>query len=238
MMKFQPAFTGIALAALCASAAAAPVSINGALGAEWSGVSSVTVTHDDNAPDSNFGAPTNTTRWDSYTIQMRADAGYVYVGMQTVGAPALSASLLFANLYFDVDPLANNGSDIGFEVTNNTWFIAGGPGGFDATPYLTWDNASNPGTIEVAIDRAFFTGVFQGLNMAPGDVVLRLSQSFGYSVAGGASYGDDRLGRVSLAELGTVPEPGSLALVMAALAGVGFAARLKAKAAGPALAAA
>jgi len=42
-------------------------------------------------------------------------------------------------------------------------------------------------------------------------VVLRLSQSFGYSVAGGGSYGDDRLGVVTL-EASAVPGPVVVAL--------------------------
>lgn len=206
----------------CTTAAAGPVSIDGVIGAEWAGVGSVTVTHDALAPTSNFGTPGPTTAGAGYSIRMRADAGYVYVALQITSDAGASAGN-FANLYFDTSP--GTGSDLGIEVTNGTYFIPGGAGGFDATPFVTYDALSTPGIIELAIDNSFFTSGLQGSPAASTQVQLRLSQSFGYSVAGGATYGADRLGTVTLQSAAAVPEPGALSLTLAALGALGVMAR-------------
>jgi hypothetical protein len=224
----------VALLVPARSVLASPISIDGVIGAEWSGVSAVTVTHDVTADTGNFGTPSNITQGASYSIQVRDDGSYYYVALQIIGDAASSAGN-FANLYFDTDPANANGSDVGFEVNNDQYFIPGVPGYFPAAPYLTYDNTSHSGTIELAISNAFFTsGPLAGIAYpggypaATGDVVLRLSQSFGYSVAGGASYGATRLGVASVGATDVVPEPASMCLLATGLIGLGMRRRKKA----------
>src|SRR5690242_14503595 len=88
-----------------AAALAGPVSVDGVLGAEWAGVPSVTVTHDPSADIGNFGTPSNIDQGPSYTIQVRDDGSYYYVGLQVTSNPETSIGNT-ANLYFDTNPPA------------------------------------------------------------------------------------------------------------------------------------
>ncbi len=209
----------VASIAVAGTVHAAPTSVDGILGVEWIGSNSVSVVYNAAAPIGNFGAPTNETNDTAYTIRTRSDVNYVYVGLETVGN--YTGPVNAANLYFDTNP--STGSDIGFEVINNRAFIpgvfTGGPLNDGYYPYApssdisygqTVGNSSTPAVIEFAIPIGVFTTDSLSTGFTPlaiSSVQLRLSQSFGYSVAGGATYGVDRLGVVA------VPEPMSLGML-------------------------
>ncbi len=217
-------------------AMAQPVGLNGLIGAEWTGIVPVAVTYDPNAAQSNFGTPGTTNHVIGYEIFLRKDANFLYTALRTVGGDA--SGYTFANLYYSLrsgpGPVGNTGSSIGFEVTNDRAFSPGNPGYFNDGPgnllqFATSSTQGGPDIIEAAIDLSVFLG--NALNVTgfgianPVGIRLNLSQSFGYSVAGGQSgYGDTRLGYVSL-DTTTVPEPSTYVLFASGLAALGFAAR-------------
>jgi hypothetical protein len=195
---------------LATVASAAPISVDGVIGAEWAGATVKVASFNAAAPIGNFGAPTNETNNVAYNIYTRGDGNYVYVGLESTGS---TGGLDFANLYFDTNP--STGSDVGFEVLNERAFVPGLPTYYAYTPgtddihYAMATGATS--TIEFAVPVSFFTSNPLGLSpaypVATSAVQLRLSQTFGYSVIGGASYNPDRLGEVA------IPEPTSLALL-------------------------
>jgi len=210
----------LGVASVVSSFSFAQVGIDGNLGTEWSGANMVSVEFNAAAPTSNFGTPTNENHLVAYDIYTRSDAAWIYVMVQmneaNGGSAAAGSAVFGSNLYFDTDPENGNGSDLGFEVTNNRAFTPGVPGyntvGLDLTNYQ-W--ASSLDSIEFALSWNYLMtdpGAM-GFGTPTDSVVLRLSQSFGYSVAGGATYGDDRLGRFE-----AVPEPGTM--ILGALAGI------------------
>ncbi len=240
-LRIRPLATAFALLAGLVAAGAAhagPLGVDGTIGAEWNGANVVTVNFNPAAPTSNFGSPTNENSEVGYNIYTRADSSYVYVGLQTT--TNYNGGLNFANLYFDTNPTTSPGSDVGFEVTNQVAFIPGVAGSFPYTQgtndiyyALTAGTASTPSVIEFAVPITFFTTdpLDMGFPKATTAVQLRLSQSFGYSVAGGASYGDGRLGTVTIAA-NAVPEPATLgALAFGIVAPLGMAIRRRRNAA-------
>lgn len=235
-MKKQLVFAALAAAVLPAVAMAQPVGLNGLIGAEWAGVTPVTVAFDPNAATSNFGTPGTTNHVTAYEIFLRRDANFLYTALRTTSGNA--SGYVFANLYYSLrsgpGPVGNTGSSIGFEVLNDRAFSPGNPGYYNDGPgnllqWATSGGAGNPDIIESAIDLSVFLG--NALNVTgfgaanPVGIRLNLSQSFGYSVAGGPDYGEKRLGYVSLAETTTVPEPSTYALFAAGLAALGIVAR-------------
>lgn len=191
--------------------------------------STVFVQTNANAPEGNFGAPTNTAKA-GYSLTLTDD------GMRVVGSIVQTGGISagqFANLYFDLNPTVGDGSDLGFEIgaSGVTAFIPGknGLSGFStvlgASRYSV--SAGTPGLIDFALDNSLFTGPIAGLDYYAGQtfestVTLRLSQSLSYSVAGGATYGPDRLGSVDVSINSAVPEPSTWAMMVLGFAGVGF----------------
>ena len=231
----------VAALAMTGAAHAAPV-IDGAYDAAY-GASTATVTYNANALDTNFGQcpnnacdPSNQTRFAGYDIYLTSDSSFVYALLQQNGTGGTSAGT-FANLYFDLNPAANNGSDLGFELGPNSQdvFIPNTGQKLITTDIQRAANADGSG-FEVAIPISYFNSAIPGLTYDPAvtfpngnSVVLRLSQTFGYSVAGGGSYGPTRLGAVAIG--GAAPEPGTWALMTlgVGLAGVALRRRRQAE---------
>jgi hypothetical protein len=221
------------LAALMLSqqSAKAVVVLDGDLDLDY-GAAKSTVFYNPSAPMHNFGSPTNQSHSIGYSIYLLAQGGSVYGFMQASGDGSPVGS--WANVYFDIDPANNNGSDLGFELSggHTNAFIPGGSGPIAVSGI---GFAANGLGLEFVIPNSFFTNSIPGLTYNPGQdfpnigdkIVLRLSQSFGYSVAGGESYGADRLGAVTLS--GAVPEPSTWAMMLLGFAGVGFLAYRRAK---------
>ncbi len=189
------------------------------------------VTFDATAPTGNFGAPGATTNALGYNVYLAEQAGTLYGYFQgTTGTPVAA----FANVYFGLNHDQVAGSIFGFELGNSDAFTPGVSGSV-ATPLTNF--SVNGNNIEFSIPNSYFEGALVGLANATfaqnGDTItLRLSQTFGYSVAGGDNFGtgDARLGEVVLADVSTTPLPGTLPLFASGLGALGlFVARKKRK---------
>jgi len=202
----------------------------------------VAVTTNPAAPDSNFAAPTNIALA-GYTLTL-SDDGSSIVGkiVQTGGVAAGS----FANLYFDLNPTVGDGSDLGFEMGLGgvNAFIPGknGQPGFskvlDSSLYTfaATTDINNLITLDFSLSNSLFTSPISGLayygpsdglpaQTFESDITLRLSQSLSYSVAGGDSYGPNRLGLVTVGS--AAPEPASWALMIVGFGAIGASLRAR-----------
>lgn len=187
--------------------AMAQVGIDGVIGAEWAGATTHVVTYNASAAEHNFGAPGTSSTGAAYTTYFRGDANYIYAAVAVTPGSGVSAGQ-FANFYLS-STLTNGG--VGIEVTNNRFFRPGFAGYYNAAGYATWSSNATTGVIEVAIPVSFFTNdpLSIGFATAIDRVRFNLSQSFGYSVVGGAAYGDNdtRLGLVF------IPSPSAMAML-------------------------
>lgn len=203
--------------------AASPVGVDGALGAEWSGITPASVTYNAAAPVGNFGTPGTENHVVAYDIYARADASYVY-GLFLASPAVDAAPVNFVNLYLDTNPFVVSGSDVGFELLNDRAFKPGVPGYYTGLSTLGMVLAQVTGGIEFAMPWSYFLTDPQGIGFptlsgANNDLRFQLSQSFGYSVAGGAAgYGTARLGLVEVPETGTL---GACSAFAAFAAGLG-----------------
>ena len=223
----------VGVAVMSASAAHA-ITVDGNYDAAY-GAATATVAYDPAAPNGNFSTP-GTINNIAYSIYVNGSNGFVYTYLRADPSTGGSSFGAFNNLYFDLDPANGNGSDIGFELSATTQnvFVAGVPGSVAAGGVTVAASGDGLG-LEAAIPVSYFTTAYPGLNFGGqqfgtigSSVVLRLSQSFGYSVAGGATYGVNRLGAVTLTAAAAVPEPASWALLIAGFAMTGAAMRRRA----------
>lgn len=234
-------FKFAALALLTASPVAAQV-VDGQNtgGNEYAGGSSETILTDSTAPDSNFQAPTNSATA-GYTINLLDTNGSLYGLITQTGGTSAGP---FANLYFDIDPTTGTGgSELGIEVANNRGFVAGTSDYFSLAGLINSTSTTVNGltTFEFSIANSVFLdfiagaaaqGYFGANGYTPQDVRLNLSQSLGYSVAGGPSTGTDRLGTFSVAAVAAVPEPGTWAMMLIGFGAMGVALRRRRRAQG------
>lgn len=219
MSQIRHSTLTLALVAASAAASAAPVGVDGVIGAEWIGATVRSIAYDSAAATSNFSSPGTSNHVVGYNVYYRADSSHLYVGLEAVGD---TTGLNFANLYFNTDLIG--GSDFGIEVTNNQAFRPGVAGYFGLSGYLTFAQSvgSTNHVIEMALDWNYLATdpdsiLPDALSVSTG-VQLRSVQAFGYSVTGGDLAGGTRFGTVSQPATAAVPLPGSLALAGLALA--------------------
>ena len=226
-----------AVVALGLASPAFAQSVDGILSpGEYTGSTTAVIATDSDAPVGNFLAPTNVATA-GYTIYLTDTSGSLFGLISQTGGSAVGP---FANLYFDLNPTVGDGSDLGFEMGLNgvTAFIPGlnGQPGFSTLVNPSLFNTASVTvngltTFEFRLSNSLFTSAIQGLNYYSGQtfeplVTLRLSQSLSYSVAGGPTYREDRLGTVAVsARTGAVPEPASWAMMLIGFGGIGIALR-------------
>jgi hypothetical protein len=196
--------------AAAGSAALAQTGVDGTIGAEWAGATSILVPYS--------GASNNASADQvAYRTYFRTDATYAYfaVSQSSGDGGSYNSSVNFANLYFGTST-AINGSTIGMEVTNDRFFVPGVPGYFNNTVStgVVWSN-SGTGTIELAIPFSFFTSDPLAMGYAPATHVwFRTSQSLGYNFVAGSTLNTNMVFGVNERfGIALIPTPGAAALL-------------------------
>lgn len=215
----------VIVGAMFSTAAFSSITVDGTLDSDY-GAPTAHVGYDAAAADSNFGAPSAVSKYSAYDIYLKGQDGFVFGMVKS----ADNDGLPFANLYFDVDYGTRAGSDIGFEIdaSRTNMFVPENGTMVRGITGVATALSSDGKQLEFAIPTSYFTTPLAGLTYnshltlpAVGDHVrLNLSQSFGYSVAGGqGNFGDSRLGTAALTSApatgaGAVPEPSSWAMMV------------------------
>ena len=212
------------------SPAAAAIAVDGTLDADY-GAPTATVLYNPAAPTSNFGTPTNENHTTSYDIYGTIQGDNLYGFWQATPDQAGESNAgNFVNLYLDTNPDSAPGSDLGFQITSQTAFK---PSTGQSVAANDIQFAIGSDAVEFLIPLDYLRNGVSGLTdfsefVAPGGrFTFRLSQAFGYSVAGGATYGDNRLGSFTMP--GSVPEPATWAMMIGGFALAGVAARRRRK---------
>ena len=229
-MTLKFAIASIFASVITTSAIAGTAIVDGNIDAAY-GAASATVAYSAIAPESNFGTPTSIARA-GYDIYLTSDVNNVYGLVDFVSGDRVGD---FANLYFDLNPTVLDGSDLGFEIgaSGVTAFIPGKNGmpGFNTvlSPSQFAIALVPGGGLEFSLASSLFTAPIPGLAYYSGQtfentITLRLSQSLSYSVAGGATYGPNRLGAITLAAP-AVPEASTWAMMLAGFGAIGFGLR-------------
>lgn len=220
-----------AVAALACTSAAAAITVDGSYDTAY-GLPKTVVPYSP-GPNGDFNSYGSAAS-PGYSIYLATNDAklYGYLRADTVSGGTIVAPT-FANVYFDIDPATGNGADLVFELSALSQRVSAlynAPVPVAATGISVAVSGGGAG-IEFAIPNSYFTTAYPGVDYDPsqifavvgGRVTLRISQSFGYDVVGGASFGEERLGGVNLAP--GVPEPATWGLMITGFGLVGFAAR-------------
>ena len=223
-----------AAAFVVAAPASAQIAVDGSLDAAY-GASTASVAYTAAPPNGNFGTP-GTVSDTAYNLYFSSDANNVYGFVQSDRA-GLGP---FANLYFGLN---GAGTNFGLEIAPAAGgsparvnaFIPQNGSKVAVDPSLFSAVASADGlNFEFSLSNSLFTTQLAGLAYLPGqtfpttggNVRVNLSQSFGYAVAGGATYGPNRLGVVTIGgAVDAVPEPATWAMMIGGFGLIGGAMR-------------